>query len=681
MKKYLLLILWIGCQQSSFCQPFSNVALSIGIDDEYGSPSFFGGGISFCDFDNDGDDDLTFCTTSGSPIYFYENNNGTFTKIAPLVNASSLFSKKILWVDYDNDGDKDLFIAAYLGVNKLYQNMGGQSFVDVTSAVGLLPVSDPTFGATFGDINNDGWLDLYIINRANAGIHPCYLYLSDGQGGFQNITNSSGVDVMGIGSHFDAVFFDYNFDGKLDIHVVTDKDDEKNTMFKNIFQSSVKFTDVSVTTGTALFIDAMNNAVGDFDNDGDFDLYITNRPQSGGSFLMQNNFPVDNFTNVAGTNGAQFANRVGWGGSFFDYDNDLDLDLYVSAEELGSAKPNALYENDGTGNFTEPFPNGFSGDTIPSFCNTIGDFNNDGKLDIVVSHAASHKFHVWQNNSTAPNNFLKIKLEGTTSNKDGYGAIVEMYIGSNKYIRTKLCGEGYLGQTSDNIHFGMGTATVADSLTIRWLGGNTDTYYNVSANQTVFYMENAVSPLPLELTHFSGESMPNQTIQLHWRTQSEINFKGFEIQRSLSGLNFENLAFIEGKGNNLTKSNYTYLDENILEFDRYYYRLKMVDEDGSFQYSNIISFNPISDKTFVINNIFPNPINNYFYLDFSSKNNINTTLTLLNTNGMLIRRWNENLQKGHHQLEVDVNNLAPGNYFLIVSGKFTTKQLQFSISK
>lgn len=662
----------------SYCihaQTFSQVAQAEGINDSFGSSIFFGGGISFCDFDNDGDDDITFATPTGSDIYFYQNNNGTFVKIAPFVSNTS-YTKQVLWADYDNDGDKDFFATAIDGVNRLYRNNGNQTFTDVTISAGILPINDPSVGATFGDYDNDGYLDLYILNTELTGTFTNYMYRNDGDGTFTNTTFSTGTGD-GVRLHFTGFFFDYNLDGFQDIYVIADRVQFSNTLLKN--NQDGTFSDVSVSTGTNIAIDAMNSGGADYDNDGDIDLYVTNTPGmgGGGNVMLRNEYPADNFSDATAATGTIF-NRVGWGANFFDYDNDLDLDLYVSAFHNEAAKPNALYVNNGSGVFTEPLPNGFPGDTVLSLCNTVGDYNDDGMLDIAVSHYGNENFHLWKNESSNPNNYLKIRLEGTTSNKDGIGAMVEIYINGNKYIRSKHCGEGYMGQTSDKIHFGLGNSNVVDTLIVKWLGGNVDKFYNVGANQTFFAVEGNNAPLPLDLTHFSGDIINDEKVGLQWTTLSEIDFKGFEIQRSPNGLTYQNIGFQLGKGEQTTNQ-YSFLDENIPHAGRFYYRLKMMDNDGSFKYSNIVVLNIQPEELFSINLIYPNPVNELMRLQYFSKTNQNVRFKIVTSDGRIVRQWKEEILEDNGLINLDVKDIVQGNYFLIMEGQFSSKFSAFSI--
>ncbi|RMI15253.1 MAG: VCBS repeat-containing protein [Calditrichaeota bacterium] len=157
---------------------FTNVAPSMGIHHFY-SGAFLGGGVSFCDFDGDGLEDLTLSSGAGEPIYAYRNLGTHFENVTPQWNLNDAFeSETILWADYDNDGDRDLFIANYMGSNRLYRNDGG-SFTDVTVSAGISTDTVASIAACWADFNNDGWLDLYIATYSdenNLGLTPNWLY-------------------------------------------------------------------------------------------------------------------------------------------------------------------------------------------------------------------------------------------------------------------------------------------------------------------------------------------------------------------------------------------------------------------------------------------------------------------------------------------------------------------------
>lgn len=470
---------------------FQESAADFGVNYSYGF-SDLGGGVSFVDFNSDGWDDISFTTEEGEDLLFFVNRQGDFTLI-DLGIKNTEATKQILWVDYDNDGDKDLFVTSLNGPNKFYLNDGKMSFTDITETTGLFTSNLFSTGAAFGDIDNDGDLDLFIANRdIITKSQRNYLYLND-EGTFVDITQSAGLSEENDLT-FCAVFFDYNGDGYQDIYVVNDRYTKSNKLYKN--NGDLSFDDVSIDSKTGISIDAMSGTVGDFNSDGWFDLYVTNTQE--GNYHFKNNGD-GTFTNLASVLGTSFESFA-WGAVFLDADLDADLDLYVSGMLKGtdSRLPSAFYENS-QGIFSIPESAGFENDKRISFSNAIGDIDNDGSPDIIVMNHAEDNF-LWHNNSENNNNWLKVRLEGVQSNADGIGSVIEVSSESKSQYRYTLCGEGYLGQNSNTEFFGLAQSDHIDFIKVRWLSGVEDIITDVRVNQMVTIREGEgvitnVSPL------------------------------------------------------------------------------------------------------------------------------------------------------------------------------------------
>ena len=254
---------------------------------------------------------------------------------------------------------------------------------------------------------------------------------------------------------------------------------------------------MSAETNADLAISAMSVTVGDYDNNDYLDIYVTNIPE--GNKLLRND-GFNYFIEVANNTGTGFFN-VGWGAQFLDIDNDNDLDLYVSGSQPGVAAPSsALYFNNGNGIFELSV---ISGDTATSFSNAVGDFNNDGFLDIVVNNPNPFKAYLWSNQANS-NNWIKINLEGTLSNRDAIGTRLEIFLDGEKYIQEKQCGTGFLGQNSSIVHFGLGQEVKVDSLIIKWPSGHIEREYNLTSNQTYSFLEGETNAYSLSL-NITGE--------------------------------------------------------------------------------------------------------------------------------------------------------------------------------
>ncbi len=466
---------------------FDDVASQIGVDYSYGD-SEYGGGVSFADFDNDGWDDITYASENGVDLYFFKNTNGVYNLVTFNGISNTSKAKQVIWVDYDNDGDKDFFVTAIEGKNAFYSNDGEMNFTDISSTIGIFQTDLFTYGASFGDIDNDGDLDLFISNRSPEDHN--YLYRND-SGIYVDITSTSGISLEGQLS-FCSIFFDYDKDGLQDIYVSNDKEENINRLYKNLGDGV--FQDVSDSSNAGVDVSAMSTTLGDFNNDGWFDIYITNTPFSQvssiqGNVLLKNNGD-GTFTNVATETGTSF-DSVGWGAVFLDADNDGLLDIYVSSSENGNGSliSSAFYHQQTDETFIIPQDIGFNIDLRESYSNAIGDINNDGKPEIVVGNDTENNF-LWQNNTSNENNWLKVKLEGVVSNKDGIGNTIEINIDGESQYRYTLAGEGYLSQNSFYEFFGTGLSNIVDYLKVTWTAtGVTETFNNIEANQSVTIKE------------------------------------------------------------------------------------------------------------------------------------------------------------------------------------------------
>ncbi|MFK5878135.1 MAG: FG-GAP-like repeat-containing protein [Flavobacteriaceae bacterium] len=578
-KKLLLaiLVIFINTLCSVAQISFTESATSLGITTNYygSAAAFLTGGVSFCDFDGDGWDDLTFATETGNTIKFFKNNGGNFTEISnlgPIFNSDKTL--QINWVDYDNDGDKDLFVVSHSGSNKLYQNDGSFTFTDVTFPANFDIGTQYAFGASWGDYNNDGYLDVFITYRDESEPADLYfntLYKNKGDGTFEDVSLSAALDVTTNYLSFCSVFFDYDNDGWQDIYIANDKENNKNIMYHN--NGDGTFTDTSVSTGTDIGIDAMATTISDCNNDGFLDIYVTNT--SMGNVFFENNGD-GTFTDVASTNGT-LMETVAWGAVFLDADNDMDTDLYVSSM-MTSSNPmgwatSLFYENQGNDTFAIPNPvdSGFDADDSISYSNAIGDVDNDGYPDIVVVNRESNNY-VFKNNGGS-NNYLKVKLEGTTSNRDGIGSWIQAYNNGVPQNRYTLLGEGFNSQNSNSEFFGLGSETMVDSLKVKWLSGTVDVLYNVSVNQTLLVVEG--SSLSVDKFDLSNALKVYPNPSNNGRFQ--LNFSDFDLSKSYQFKLFDALGRKLKQQNIDLSTNYV----DLKNFNKGIYFLQIISDDQS----------------------------------------------------------------------------------------------------
>ena len=451
-------------------------------------------GQAWGDFDNDGDLDL-YLTDPAAPNRLYENlGDGTF-RLSPLSEQVALPNQRstgAIFADYDNDGWPDLYVLAR-GRNALLHNDGGRAFYDVTLLAGVGDEADGQ-SATWGDFDNDGDLDLYVVNwscspdcgRPQSGDRD-RLYRNNGDGTFDDVTHWLGSKTTGAG--FAATFFDYDNDGDLDLYVVNDEfiAPTGNVLWRNDGAGCGGwcFTDVSAETGADVRLMGMGLAVGDYDNDGDLDLYFTN---AGPMVLLQNLTAQGEprFVNVAPQAGVEHAEGIGWGAVFVDCDNDGWLDLYVAESDVkGDGLPaNPLYHNNGDGTFTMlPPTDAGASDAGRSTGVAYADYNGDGWTDLVVGNFG-RGYTLYRNTRHAPHHWLRVRLVGGGPvNRDAVGAKVLLTTPDGvRQTRVVHAGSSLGAGHELALTFGLGVHTTAD-VRIIWPDGTEQTLANVRGDR------------------------------------------------------------------------------------------------------------------------------------------------------------------------------------------------------
>lgn len=471
-------------------QRFYDVADSLGL---VATPNshYLGSGVSVYDFNQDGWDDLSFPMPNDSCL-FYLNDSGQFVKAPHFIDGFGE-AKHILWVDYDNDSDLDIALSTFDGQYKLFNNDGEFNFTDVSIEAGLMQGVARYYGMCFGDYDRDGYLDFYVTCYTPASHEQTFnrlnhLYRNNGDGTFTNVTLEAGVGD-GWRLSFQAVWLDYDMDGWPDLFVINDHSFE-NSLYKN--NGDGTFTDVSSEAGIKFAgHNPMTITVGDFDNDGDLDIYMTNSYAFEKRAMLLVNNGDGTFTNQSQQLGVDVFAWT-WGAIWFDMDNDADQDLFVATGHISpnvSTNENYLFENF-EGQFFEDVTLSelYGQDNRRSYGVGRGDFDNDGYHDVVVANRHPFNANLWQN-SGGENNYVKVTLQGTLSNSMAIGSWIRLYSNGQQYTQYTLCGENYIGQNSQHLIFGVGLATTIDSVSVEYISGHTDTYYNLPVDTHYYFTE------------------------------------------------------------------------------------------------------------------------------------------------------------------------------------------------
>jgi hypothetical protein len=488
----------------------------------------FGPGICVADFDSDGWQDIYL--VNGRDLYdrgisvrnaLYRNNgDGTFTDVTEKAGAPGTgYGLGCVWGDYDNDGFPDLFVTQY-GRNVLYHNNGNGTFTDVTDKAGVAGSESGTFhsGATFFDYDRDGRLDLYVGSYVDMGDKrycdlggvqsscppsvyrgsPDALYHNNGDGIFTNVTVKAKI-YQPEGKNLSVGAADYDNDGWPDLFVANDG--LNAYLYQN--QHDGTFKEIGLASGIALTgqgrtMAAMCISLGDFNNDGWLDLYISDFQRSS-DHIWQNdgNGFFDEVSDQARITRATHE-VLSFGGGFFDYDNDGFLDIFIANghvyPEVEQATPgihykqtNSLFHNERDGKFLDVSM--LSGDAFrtPYVGRGVAfaDFDNDGFVDVVVANNGDAP-SLLHNSSRNGNHFLNFKLVGSKSNRDAMGARIRVLAGGISQIREIEGGGSYLSQSDLRANFGLGKSAQAETVEIKWPSGLQQAFHNVEADK--FYL-------------------------------------------------------------------------------------------------------------------------------------------------------------------------------------------------
>ncbi len=444
-------------------------------------------GASWGDYDNDGYDDLFIPVNSiDKPNILYHNNgNGTFTKVTTGPIATDLgTSISGVWGDYDNDGFLDLFVSNNVNSpNRLYHNNGNGNFTSITNS----PLIDkPIYShfAAWADYNKDGNLDLVV-----SDYHPTnfnYLFKGDGNGGFEADVNS--VVSLSATSAVGLSWADYDNDGDQDLFIAN-TNGQNNQLFKNVNGIFEEATNGIVVNDGG---HSVGGAWGDYDNDGDLDLFVSNTRDSEDNFFYENvgNGDFIKLTDLAVSTNNSNSNGASWA----DYDNDGDLDLVVANDQKNK---NFLFSNNGDKTFTK-LDNAITEESNDSYGMAWSDYDNDGDYDLLVANIGNNTNDLFVNEKGSCTNHISVRLNGCNSNSFGIGATIKVKsnIKGTDVWQTKNVSSqssSMAGQNSSKILFGISDATSIDSLIVIWPSGVITNIANPPINQTLNIAESCGS--------------------------------------------------------------------------------------------------------------------------------------------------------------------------------------------
>ena len=695
---------------------FTRAPLPAGLVHSYRSPGYYGPGVAAVDFDDDGDLDLFVCNQNEGNQLLLNGGDGTFADVAPQYGLNFVaelppealrahptepdaYEMMPAFIDTDNDGDKDLLITGWNAFTRFFENVEG-TFVDRTQSSGLDHVGHSTTAAV-ADFNRDGLLDLFIADWGGLS----HLYRNAGANVWHDDSQSAGI-YTGLGAdplptwcamwgYYDddlaPDLFTGNDYGLPNLLYVNDGDGRFEERTTAAFPELVD-PERSVLDGNA----TMGQAFGDFDHDGDFDLFVAN---SGMKDLYRRDGPV--FVNLmkdpasVGPGGPLTALRddnISWFCDWPDLDNDGWVDLIavngfighcpesggdLACAALGSThQRDRCWRNDGDGSFTDVTEtSGFNDPGWGRGC-AVADFDRDGDLDLFVTnnggleYPSQHSY--FRNDSSGQGHWLGVRLVGVQSNRDGLGARLRARAGGLVHLRDKIASAGFISQTNDEVHFGLGPDAVVQELRVTWPSGTVDVWLDVRADQHLKLVEGSSPQAPRLPSIEQATATPERDgIQVAWEVDGSQAWTGFRIYRQgLEGIG-GTIAEIPAEAG---RARYAFFDGDVEPGRTYTYRVSGNQQETWVEAAAVTAQAPPRLGRLAMSSPAPNPFNPGTQLSLWAPAGSSATLRIVDALGREVSRVSISGSGAWQQLRWDGTDqqgrpVASGTYRAVLSGQ------------
>jgi hypothetical protein len=440
----------------------------------YKAPSYQA--TSLGDYDHDGDQDIFQANILGSAFFFINNQGRAFSNG---INASGLDpitpTAGGFWADFDNDRLLDLYVSGYTAPNRLYKNNGDGTFNDLTKNLPPEPYDKMTYTAALCDYNNDGYVDIFVINFTEG--NKDQLLQNNGDMSFTDVTAQSGFSAIGNGKTRSAAWCDYDSDGDADIFVGGQR---QSILFINQGDGTFKPVPLNI-------FDTKAAVWADYDQDGDFDLTVCNGGENNPLiFINDGRGGFTKTTSILGLAGPSPYYSPLWE----DFDNDSDLDLLLFGNSEGGRGLKLLQNNAAQG-FSDATDASGLNPAFNGYSINAADINNDGRVDLLVGEVSLRKSFLFVNHSPEKN-WIQLELAGSKSNFAAIGTVVHLFSG-NRHQVLQVENNGP-GTNSLVLEFGLGASLSIDSLIIQWPSGLVQVLQNIAANQRVQIVESGSGP-------------------------------------------------------------------------------------------------------------------------------------------------------------------------------------------